>query len=324
MLDAPRSSLRGRSFSSLVSSASDGAGAIPLDDLATGTRDRYEAEGRFVRDDGALFWGHVTVSPHSGPGDAEVIVMIEDVSSRKAYEEQLRDAKQKAEEASRLKSALLANMSHEIRTPLTSIIGFAGVLADNLSGSNARYARLAHQSGQRLMDTLNSVLQLSKLEAGVVDLDTERMDLVAEVRQTLDLYRPQAKTAAVDLQFAPSVDTLHGQWAPTAVRRILSNLLSNALKFTPSGGTVTVRIDRADSAVVLEVEDTGIGIDDDFRPRAFDAFTQESQGLQREHEGSGLGLSIVQRLVDLLGGTIELESTKGEGTRACVQLPHDA
>jgi len=324
MLDIPRPSLRGRSFSSLLSSASDEAGAIPLDDLVTGTRDRYEAEWRFARDDASLFWGHVTVSPHSGPGNAEVIVMIEDVSSRKAYEEQLRDAKQEAEEASRLKSALLANMSHEIRTPLTSIIGFSGVLADNLSGSNARYARLAHQSGQRLMDTLDSVLQLSKLEAGVVDLDTERMDLVAEVRQTLDLHRPQAETAAVELRFEASVETLHGRWAPTAVKRILSNLLSNALKFTPSGGTVAVRTYCVDSAVVLEVEDTGIGIDDDFHPRAFDAFTQESQGLQREHEGSGLGLSIVQRLVDLLGGTIELESTKGEGTRARVRLPHDA
>jgi len=324
MLDIPRPSLRGRSFSSLVSSSSDEAGTIPLDDLVTGTRDRYEAEWRFVRDDASPFWGHVTVSSHSGPGNAEVIVMIEDVSSRKAYEEQLRDAKQEAEEASRLKSALLANMSHEIRTPLTSIIGFSGVLADNLSGSNARYARLAHQSGRRLMDTLDSVLRLSKLEAGIVDLDSEQMDLVAEVRQTLDLHRPQAETAAVEFQFAPSVESLPLQGSPTAVKRILSNLLNNALKFTPSGGAVTVRVHDTESAAVLTIEDTGVGIGDDFQPRVFDAFTQESQGLQREHEGSGLGLSIVQRLVDLLGGSIELESTKGEGTRVRVQLPSEA
>ena len=324
MLDTTQAGLRGRSFSSLVSSSSEGTEVLPLDDLVAGARNRYEGEHRLVRDDAPPFWGHVTVSPHTGPGNAELIVMVEDVSSRKAYEEQLRDAKQEAEEASRLKSALLANMSHEIRTPLTSIIGFAGVLAESLSGANARYARLAHQSGQRLMDTLDSVLRLSKLEAGVVDLDVDRVDLVSEVQQTIDLYRPQAESAAIDLQLDASVETLPLESASTAVRRILSNLLSNAVKFTPSGGAVTVRVYRTGSAAVLEVEDTGIGIDDDFRSRVFDAFTQESQGLEREHEGSGLGLSIVQRLVDLLGGTIDVESTKGEGTRARVRLPHDA
>jgi len=323
MLDTTQAGLRGRSFSSLVASSPEGAEVLPLDDLVTGARDRYEGEHRFVRDDAPPFWGHVTVSPHTGPGDAGVIVMVEDVSSRKAYEEQLKAAKQEAEEASRLKSALLANMSHEIRTPLTSIIGFAGVLSENLSGANARYARLAHQSGQRLMDTLDSVLRLSKLEAGIVNPEVEPMDLVTEVRCTLDLYRPQATSNEIDLRFDASVESLPLQGAPTAVQRILSNLLNNAFKFTPAGGAVTVRVYRTDSAAVLEVEDTGVGIDDDFQSRVFDAFVQESQGLKREHEGSGLGLAIVHRLTDLLGGTIELESTKGEGTLIRVHFPLD-
>jgi signal transduction histidine kinase len=247
--------------------------------------------------------------------------MVEDISSQRAYERQLRSAKQEAEEASRLKSALLANMSHEIRTPLTSIIGFTGILADDLSGTDARYARLAHQGGKRLMDTLDSVLQLSKLEAGVTDPDPERIDLVEQARRTCALFESQAEDAGVALRFEATVDALHGQWAATAVQRVLSNLLSNALKFTPSGGTVAVRVDRTGDTAVLVVEDTGVGIAEEARSRIFEAFAQESEGLEREHEGSGLGLAIVRRLVDLIGGEIDLESTKGEGTCFTVRLP---
>ena len=323
MLGAAPSDLHGCSFAALTHPDDRDRDAALFEALVSGARDRYEVEKRYVRSDDTTFWGHVTVSAHKGPGETEAIGMIEDVSSRKLYEQQLREAKQEAEEASRLKSALLANMSHEIRTPLTSIIGFTGILEDNLSGTDARYARLAHQGGKRLMDTLDSVLQLSKLEAGVVDPDAERMDLVAQARQTLDLYQPQAEAAAVTLRFDPAAETLEGQWAPTAVQRILSNLLSNAIKFTPEDGIVTVRVRRSDDDAVLRIEDTGVGIGEAFRSRLFNAFTQESEGMEREHEGSGLGLAIVKRLVDLVGGTIDLESTKGEGTRFTVRLPLD-
>jgi signal transduction histidine kinase len=243
------------------------------------------------------------------------------VLARIERERQLETAKQEAEEASRLKSALLANMSHEIRTPLTSLIGFAGVLRDNLSGQNARYASLVHRGGERLMDTLDSVLQLSKLEAGALHPTAERIDLVATARKIVDLYRSQAEAAAVALRFESEVASLSGTHDPTLVRRVLSNLLSNALKFTPEEGTVTVRVRAPDDQVVLTVADTGVGISDAFRPRLFDAFTQESVGLEREHEGSGLGLAIVQRLVELMDGRIDVDSTKGEGTCIRVVLP---
>jgi PAS domain S-box-containing protein len=321
MLDAPPQSLHGHSFSALAHPEDQGEDAELFAALVQGERGRYEVEKRFVRHDDTVFWGRVTVSSHEGPGTPEAIGMVEDISSQRAYERQLREAKQEAEEASRLKSALLANMSHEIRTPLTSMIGFTGVLQDNLSGTDARYARLAHQGGKRLMDTLDSVLQLSKLEAGVTSPDTERVDLVEQGRETCALFQSQAEEAGVTLRFDAAVDALHGRWAPTAVQRVLSNLLNNALKFTPSGGTVTVRVRRDGDAAVLAVEDTGVGIAEDARSRIFKAFTQESEGLQREHEGSGLGLAIVRRLVDLIGGEIDLESTKGEGTCFTVRLP---
>jgi len=324
MLGASPEALRGHSFSALAHPEDQGQHQDLFNALIRGERERYEVEKRFVRHDNTAFWGRVTVSSHKGPGRPEAIGMVEDISGQRAYERQLRDAKQEAEEASRLKSALLANMSHEIRTPLTSIIGFTGVLEDHLTGTNARYARLAHQGGKRLMDTLDSVLQLSKLEAGVTTPDTERVDLVAQARETCMLFRSQAEDAQIDLRFDPAVDALPGRWASTAVQRVLSNLLSNALKFTPAGGTVTVRIDRAGDVATMVVEDTGVGISEEDRSRIFEAFTQESEGLQREHEGSGLGLAIVRRLVDLIGGQIDLESTKGEGTCFTVRLPIDA
>ncbi len=324
MLGVAPEALHGHSFFALAHPEDRAEDKERFAALVRGERDRYEVEKRFVRPDDTVFWGRVTVSPHKGPGRPEAIGMVEDISSQRASERQLREAKREAEEASRLKSALLANMSHEIRTPLTSIIGFTGVLEDHLSGTNARYARLAHQGGKRLMDTLDSVLQLSKLEAGVTTPDTERVDLVEQARRTCALFESQAEEAGVDLRFESAVDALHGRWASTAVQRVLSNLLSNAIKFTPSGGTVTVRIDRSDDRAAMVVEDTGVGISEEDRSRIFEAFTQESEGLQREHEGSGLGLAIVQRLVDLIGGQIDLESTKGEGTCFTVRLPIDA
>jgi signal transduction histidine kinase len=171
------------------------------------------------------------------------------------------------------------------------------------------------------MDTLDSVLQLSKLEAGALHPTAERIDLVATARKIVDLYRSQAEAAAVALRFESEVASLSGTHDPTLVRRVLSNLLSNALKFTPEEGTVTVRVRAPDDQVVLTVADTGVGISDAFRPRLFDAFTQESVGLEREHEGSGLGLAIVQRLVELMDGRIDVDSTKGEGTCIRVVLP---
>jgi PAS domain S-box-containing protein len=277
-----------------------------------------------IAEKGTIFLGRVT----PGRPDAFDLHLV-DILAKKAaavlerieHERELKAAKREAEEASRLKSALLANMSHEIRTPLTSIIGFAGILRNNLSNHNARYADLVHRGGKRLMNTLDSVLQLSKLEAGVIEPASEPADLVANVRKTVNLHRSEAKAAEVGLQFDAGADVLPVEWDPTVTQRVLSNLLSNAIKFTPEGGTVTVRVEEEDDRVALVVADTGIGIGDAFRDRLFDAFTQESEGMQREHEGSGLGLAIVKRLVDLMEGRIDVDSTKGEGTTFRVVLP---
>ena len=243
------------------------------------------------------------------------------VIQRIEREDVLRDARDEAQKANRLKSAFLANMSHEIRTPLTAILGFAEMLAAmDLGETPGHFADVIHGSGQRLLDTLNSVLDLSKLEAGMMRLTCEPMDAAAQVESVASSFGAQAEaeTVAVEVNVSPPIrmDT-----DPTAFQRVLTNLLSNAIKFTPSGGRVTIGLHEKDESVTLTVADTGVGIDDDFLPHMFDAFRQESSGNAREFEGSGLGLAITARLVDLMGGSIDVESTKGEGTTFTVQWP---
>jgi len=239
-------------------------------------------------------------------------------------EADLRAARDEAEEMNRLKSAFLANMSHEIRTPLTSIIGFAEILRDEADESTQRFANLIHTSSQRLMETLKSVLDLSKLEAGAMDLSPESVQVDAAVQSTVDLFQPRASAQDVAL-------TTHGTDAEcravldkSALDRVLSNMISNAIKFTPSGGSVDVHLHPAPDAIEIAVADTGVGIEEAFLPDLFEAFTQESTGNTRAFEGSGLGLAITKRLVDLMGGTISVESTKGEGTTFTVRLPREA
>jgi PAS domain S-box-containing protein len=263
-------------------------------------------QGRVVRTDG---------TPRRMSG------VIMDITSQKEAEQELMAAKEEAEEMSRLKSAFLANVSHEIRTPLTSIIGFAEILAEEVPAAHQDGAEKIVRSGRRLMRTLDSVLDLSMIEAGEFSLDCRPFDLAAEVRQRTDLLRPTAERKGLDVTVDVPDSGIEVHLDPNCLDRILTNLLTNAIKFTESG-QVAVAARPTEEGVVVEVQDTGIGIGADFRPQLFDAFKQESGGLQREHEGTGLGLSITRELVDLMEGTIEVESQEGKGTRFTVRLPY--
>jgi signal transduction histidine kinase len=218
---------------------------------------------------------------------------------------------------------MLANMSHEVRTPLTSIIGFSEINRNQLEGLQATFADRVYQNAQRLMDTLNSVLHLSKLEANLETLDLTTVDLAHELQEVVEMLEPRAETSDVDLRLHVSESPLRMVSDRAALGSIAQNVIGNAIKFTEAGGRVDVRATMTGGEAIIEIEDTGIGIDPEFREDLFEAFTQESTGLQREHEGSGLGLALVDRLVRMLRGTITVESAKGEGTCFRVVLPVD-
>lgn len=214
-----------------------------------------------------------------------------------------------------------ANMSHEIRTPLTTVIGFSEMLKEELDGEMAKFAGKAHKSGHRLMNTLDSVLKLSKLEAGVRDLDREPTHLSRIAREAAATFRADAEQKSIALETCVPEEPVQGHWNEGALTQITENLLENAVKFTPNGGHIDIRVrDEADAAI-LEVEDNGIGISEEFQSQMFRAFKQESEGLCREYEGTGLGLSIVKRLVDALKGEIWIDTEKEKGTCVTVRLP---
>ncbi|MFB6230155.1 MAG: sensor histidine kinase [Salinibacter sp.] len=235
--------------------------------------------------------------------------------------EEIREAKEKAQEANRLKTAMLANMSHELRTPLTAINGFAEVLKNNLEGQMQHFAESIYRSGQRLLQTLRSVLRLSQLEAGTFELESEPVDLAETARETARRLEPEAEEHQVALRANLPEDPAWAEADDSATVRITENLLENAIKFTPEGGAVEVRVYEENEEGVLEIEDTGIGIEEAAIPKVFEPFRQESEGLDREYEGTGLGLPITKELVDSLGGSIEISTEKGEGTCFTVRLP---
>lgn len=228
--------------------------------------------------------------------------------------------------ANALKSQFLANISHEFRTPLTLAIG---PLADLKAGRFGTLPKLAHQeidrvgrNSQRLLQLINQLLDLSKLETGNVTLHAERRDLVYFVRQLTALFESLAESRAITYQFVPSLYSLPFGFDADKLEKVLVNLLSNAFKFTPEGGRVTVMLDLADNGSArLRVQDTGEGIPPEHLPHLFDRFYQVDGSASRRHEGTGIGLSLAKELVTLHNGTLEVASTVGRGTTFTLTLP---
>jgi signal transduction histidine kinase len=232
-------------------------------------------------------------------------------------------------EMNRLKSDFLATMSHELRTPLNSIIGFSEVLAgsDQLNERQRRYAANIQSSGKMLLGMINDILDLAKIESGKMEVRVEDFSVRDVCEALTNLVRPMAERKDIDLQCRLDEAIPLLRQDPSKLRQIVYNLLSNAIKFTPEGGRVTLRARAEGRQIVVEVEDTGVGIAEEDREAIFEKFRQAGPAgvgdgvLTREHQGTGLGLSIVRELAKLLGGDVTLVSEAGRGSTFTVRLP---
>jgi signal transduction histidine kinase len=232
-------------------------------------------------------------------------------------------------EMNRLKSDFLANMSHELRTPLNSIIGFSEVLQgiDTLNDKQKRYAHNIQKSGRVLLDMINDILDLAKIEAGKMDLRLTEFRIGMLVSAQCDMVRSLSEEKNIDLEVNIQPDLPVMFQDQGKIQQVVLNLLSNAIKFTPEGGRITVQVVRsADERLQLSVADTGVGIAEEDREIIFEKFRQSSHSigdgnLTREYTGTGLGLSIVKELCKLLGGEIAFVSELGRGSTFTVRLP---
>jgi len=261
----------------------------------------------------------------SGEG-ALTIMMLTDATERRRHERALRHAKESAEAANRAKTQFLANMSHELRTPLNAIIGFSEVISNKLFGDlNDRYTDYAGDivaSGRHLLGLINDILDLSKIDLGQATLSEGEVDLTRAVQACQRLMYERAERGGVQVQVALPPD-LPLLWADeTKVKQIVLNLLSNAVKFTERGGRVTISAAiLTDGGLSLSVLDTGIGMRPEDIPKAMTPFGQLESTFERRFEGTGLGLPLVQRLVELHGAEFRLDSAPGKGTKADVRFP---
>jgi PAS domain S-box-containing protein len=295
--------------------------ASPIFD--TGPRGRW----RYLKADGSEVMVEVAVHPFRFQERDMAIVVTVDVTEQKRVEEQISRARDAAEAVSRAKSDLLANMSHELRTPLNAIIGFSQIMREEMFGplGEPRYASYVgdiHDSAQHLLAVINDILDLAKIEANSWQLKERELDVEDIVHSALRLLRPRADEAGIRLEFDLGTPGLVLFADETALKRVLVNLLANAVKFSDGGTAITVACQRGpDGGVALAVIDHGIGMAAEDIPIALTPFQQVDIGLRRKYEGTGLGLPIAKELIELHGGRLAIESALGVGTTVTVSFP---
>jgi len=243
-------------------------------------------------------------------------------------QERLIAAKEAAEAANRAKSEFLANMSHELRTPLNAIIGFSGMMSDRMFGplgeKYVEYANIIGDSGRHLLAIITDILDVAKADAERLLLAEERVEIGEVVELGSKIVEDMARRAQIEFisEVAKPLPPMMAD--PAKLTQILVNLLSNAVKFTPPGGKVRLKVERrVHRGITFRVEDTGIGMSAEQIPIAMAPFGQISNSMTRQHDGVGLGLPLTKRLVELHGGTIEIDSEPGKGTIASVYLPEE-
>ncbi|MDO9507560.1 MAG: ATP-binding protein [Hydrogenophaga sp.] len=273
---------------------------------------------------------HGMVAEHDPKGEPlRLMGTLADIGERKRIEQDGARARELAEQASRAKSEFLANISHEVRTPLNALMGLTRMLMDSpLSAEQASWLSLMDSSAHSLLNLLNDILDLSRIEAGKLDIEHSRFDLHRTLREAVGPYAEQARAKPLNFQLVLRHDL--PQWVmgdPGRLGQVVGNLLSNAIKFTPRNGRIDVMVSYPTSKgqqqpwLQLKVQDSGVGIGRKQQTTIFEAFTQADASTARRYGGSGLGLAICARLAGLMGGSIDLHSELGQGSTFTLTLP---
>lgn len=292
-----------------------------------GKRDHYEVKYRIVTRMGNVRWQLTRGAAIEWDRHGKAVLLVGTVMDITEAEETMQaliKAKEQAESADRLKSVFLATMSHELRTPLNSIIGFTGILLQGLVGTlndeQKKQLNMVKNSANHLLSLINDILDISKIESGELRIAREPFDMKASILKVAHLVEPLAekKGIALIVEISEGVGSVNGD--VRRVEQVLLNLLSNAVKFTEQG-SIKVTCSVLNGRCLTHVTDTGIGIKTEELDKLFQPFHQIDNGLSRKYEGTGLGLSICKRLVEMMGGCIQVESRPGEGSTFGFELP---
>jgi PAS domain S-box-containing protein len=287
----------------------------------------YHTEKRYICKDGSIIWGSTTVSIiHNNKGEVQFfLAMVEDITSRKKVQTELIAAKEKAEESDRLKTAFLNNVSHEIRTPMNAIIGFSALLnePDINELERQQYIDIIFQSGSQLLCIINDIVDVANIESGQVRINVKETNLNSSLRSLNEQfsYNEKQNHVAINLKTVLSDEEAMVLTDRTKLIQILSNLINNATKFT-NKGQIDFGYVLKDNFLEFFVRDTGIGITPDHITKIFDRFYQVDRTVSRHYRGTGLGLSICKAYVELLGGSIRVESEPGKGTLFVFTIPY--
>ncbi len=277
---------------------------------------------RIIKPDGGIRYLYSIIKTDSENNKVKKIFgTVQDVTEQKLSENNLIKAKEDAEESNRLKSSFLANMSHELRTPLTGILGFSDILSDEIiTPEHNEMVKGIKVSCKRLLETLNSILDLSRIEANKYEINFSLINLNEIINDEYKLFYPSASAKNIFLNLNLPQTEIFIKSDEKILKIIISNLVNNAIKFTSKGG-VTITLESLIDSVKINIKDTGIGISDENQKFVFEEFRQASEGLGRRFEGSGLGLTLVKKFVDLLEGEINLKSELNSGSEFSVIFP---
>ncbi|VAX20254.1 Chemotaxis protein methyltransferase CheR [hydrothermal vent metagenome] len=272
--------------------------------------------------DGEIFPVEVLLTAVSVDEKKKILHTVwRDITEKVKARNELIEAREKAEEANRLKSNFLANMSHELRTPMVGIIGFSKILEDEIEQPELKeYASFIHEAGNKLMNSLNLILNLTKIETEKIMVEFTKIDIIHLIKRTIYTFEKLASQKDIYLKFESELESLITETDERMFIQIIANLVNNAVKYTDEGG-ITISVNKDDTFLKIQVKDTGIGIPKDKHDLIWKEFRQVSEGAARIYDGTGLGLTITSNFVHKLGGKINLKSVDGKGSTFTVLIP---